>query len=516
MNKIFFVLALLFSTSAIAEPVIIHGNARSYAGNTLLVFYEDDYLSHQRRLLTQCEILATGEFEAQLDLTTTRELILVVSGVEAILYAEPGSTYELNIPAFLAIPGAKVFNKISVDAEFINPAEGELNVLIRSFNDAYTTFVNDHYQEFATENFKGSETYKISRGEDLGTSGMVVIPDNKKPDNSSDNKNPKEPEPFADLVSEFSSTVYTYYEENLSNKFFHDYIRYHLAQLELAAGYSKETLYEEYFFSQPFLHEHPVYMQFFSMLFDGTFRNALDGAKHDAILQAVNGWREFPGLNRAMSDEPLLTVEHVRHMVILLGLKDAYHRNLLQKNAIEELLLKTFSTLNDAKVAQTYRNLHMALVKNKQGWHLENFNVIDQHRNSFSSDSLAGKYVYYFFYADWCTSCLKEMQVMEKLYSPYKNYVELVSISMDETQKEFFKGLPAHLDQPWTFLYGPSDPLLREKFNLKSLPYAYMVDPQGNVISDYTRKPTEGIGNQFEEIKLKLSKPKEGQKTWKD
>jgi hypothetical protein len=70
------------------------------------------------------------------------------------------------------------------------------------------------------------------------------------------------------------------YEVGFTNVYFSNYYRYTIAELELMAGVSSKTLYQEYLMSQPVLVRHPAYMKFFTAYYD----RCLEGRKRVVIL----------------------------------------------------------------------------------------------------------------------------------------------------------------------------------------------------------------------------------------
>lgn len=84
---------------------------------------------------------------------------------------------------------------------------------------------------------------------------------------------------------------------------------------------------------------------------------------------------------------------------------------------------------------------------------------------------------------------------------------------MDQDYSKFKAYLANHRNQKFTFLSGKGDALLGQKLNIRSVPYAVMLDPNHKVMSDYTKRPSEGITTVWDKLQ---EQSKKGGKTWKE
>jgi cellobiose-specific phosphotransferase system component IIB len=105
------------------------------------------------------------------------------------------------------------------------------------------------------------------------------------------------------------------------------------------------------------------------------------------------------------------------------------------------------------------------------------------------------------------------MIMMKKWQESYGKDVRFVAVSMDDDINKMRKYAQDNRDQDFVFIFGGSDPLLREKFNLRNVPFAVLVDPQGKYMYDYTRKPSEGLNLDLDKI-VKLLHAPANSKTW--
>jgi hypothetical protein len=107
------------------------------------------------------------------------------------------------------------------------------------------------------------------------------------------------------------------------------------------------------------------------------------------------------------------------------------------------------------------------------------------------------------------------MLLLNKLQEKYKGDIRFIAINMDQDIAALKNYIQENRDQDFTFLFAGNNPEIREIFNLKSLPFALMVDAEGNVMYDYTRLPSEGLNLDLDKLQA-MMRSKPGGNTWKD
>ncbi len=95
---------------------------------------------------------------------------------------------------------------------------------------------------------------------------------------------------------------------------------------------------------------------------------------------------------------------------------------------------------------------------------------------------LRGKVVIVNFWAEWCQNCLHEMQVLQSLYSAYKDQgLEIIGVSIDK-KREMQKVLQraARVSYPNALLENAS----QNNFpDITALPTTYIIDQQGREVA---------------------------------
>ena len=497
--------------AADAQLARIRGSAPSYSNQKLVIFQTDDYISGYRSVLSASEIREDGTFSAEVTLTTPRELILAVGGVEGILHAVPGNSYSIIFPK--PHPNQpRTFDRTPADIGFQLAGPGEVNLLIRAFNSDYTRFLADHFYHFALEQFTGSETYRarLENQEDLtdliagksasaDTSAIVIISEQR----------------FGELVAAFASRVHEKYGLWYTNKYFHDYVRYALAELELLSGASRRDLYTEYFMSQPAQPSHPSYMKFFNLFYSSQVIADPPAALRQDIARAINTERSGTRIAHLLKSDSLYQSPVLRSLAVMKGLRDAVGSGLYTRASIEASLDEMASRDTEPVIRAIAGRTVAQMRRGRAGTLLDDFVLLDDENDPWTWSEHTGRYTYILFFADWCSACKKDLMILEKQWEVYKQQIDFIAICMDDDYAAFRSYLESHRSQRFTFLFGGNDPLLRQKFGLRAIPHAVLTDPDGRLVADYTRRPGEGIQMEFDKI-MKRASQNPGSGTWKD
>lgn len=508
----------LYSASALGQNVFITGTASNYMGQSVSLLQTEDYVSNKRSVLFTCPIAKDGSFQFSTTVLETRQLILAIGQIEGILYAESDKKYTIEFPAFQE-GDYKRFDRNEVALNFIQLPENDLNILVRAFNTDYAKFIEDHYFEFAADMYAGSETYQVKQIKSGSTSDM--IPPSKTADAPTKEQETIVDAPVIDvqiaeinkLVNAFETEVDTKYSPYYTNTFFKHFVRYSLAELFLISGYDKKKVYENYFMSQKVLHQNPAYMKFFHVFYDQLLINK-PKAIQDEIYRTVNAASSSTALTDLFRSDSLLLSEPLREMAVVKGLKDIYYNDQFVRGGVLRTLLSMSENAQTEAAQKSAKWVHNKFTRCKAGWSIEDFTLLDGDNEKWTFSEHLGKHMYIVFFAQWSASCVKELQVLQKWQEQYNKDIEFVAISMDSNYDQFTSFLNKNRSQKCTFLFGGGDPLLREKFELTSVPSAMLLDPDGKVMSDYTRLPSGGVQLDFAKIAAKKGKQSAG--TWKE
>jgi len=513
MNRFLINFILLFSCSPLfaQQLTVVQGKCRIGDQVMVLAYTFDDYISMQQRILGMA-VAENGKYKLEFELLGTRQIFIQVSNTEGEMIAQEGKTYNVDIPAVLSNQQIS-FDKTKVELQFQEFPENDINIGIRNFNSDYRAFIDDHYYDFAVGEFKGSETFKSSMGEKNVATDIFRSGDQAK--GFSDMKMPLGE--FNSWVELFDLYVDSNYVQYMDDPYFFEYKNFKIAELEMISGVKPSFIYKENFFGRKVSYEQPGYFSLLRLLYGNLFAKVKDSDTKDWIRVAINVEKSPQTLEFAFKSDSLFFNEEIRTIVMIHALKENYYNQEFIKSSIETLLNKVATTDKRPEISKIAANTIRSLRSGRQGWEIPDFRLVDHKKDIWSSSELGDKYTYYIFYASWCSSCMKELLIIEKIALEYKDFVNVVAINMDDSFTEFEKYVKEHPNHKFTMLYGPSDPMIKTNFNLRALPTVVMVDHDQNIVFDHTRKPSEGVQNEFESLKIRATqKNKTGPKTWKD
>jgi len=499
---------MLYALPLLAGSIQLNGLAKSYAGKKLVIFFIEDYLSSTKSVAGIVEIPLSGQFRTTIISEVARELILSIGSMEATLHVIPGNEYIFEIPP----PSTDAFRRFDhtpVELNFPGAGDNEVNLLVRAYNQDHARFINDHFYQFAVGQYKGSEAYQAQmaakeRAPDMVASGSVqdtaaiVIKE----------------ELFSNLVEAFVARVHEKYGRYYNTRYLRDYIRYSLAELELMAGYKRQSLYREYLANQPVQLGHPSYMKFIQLFYSGTVTDPHQTIRKE-LMTAIHTEKSGQRIVELYATDSLYADPTLRTLAVIKGLRDARYSTEYPRAHLEECLSDLAKHAESEELRLTAGNTLSHIRRSKAGSALEDFVLLDEKNDVWRWSENTGEFTYILFFADWCSSCKKEMLVMERLRRQYPKFIRFVAINMDEDYEAFRNYISTNKDQRPVFLFGGNDPLLRQKFSLRAIPHAVLVDQEGRIKSDYTLLPGEGIQQEFEKISRALTKSSGGG-TWKD
>lgn len=509
MRKLFlFFVNFFFITSAFAQQVRITGLAKDYAGREAVLFRPLDPVSGTREVIEIKNISDEGKFDFTLLVNETQSIILSISRCEGVLYIEPNKSYDIIFPPVSAVP-FKRFDRSEIALDLSNLPENDLNLLIRRFNADFTSFIQRHYYDFVSDEFKGFDIYRSTLGGKEKKSDIYKMP------NENDTT-------IAEVLTDFTKEVgiffvqmqkrYSPYYENL---FFKNYVNYSLAEIKLLSGMSRKLFCREYFENQPILYNNPAYLKCFELTYRNLFY-ADSNEKISTLSKMINGESDLQKLSAHFQNDSTLMDENVRTLALLFNLKSSYYEKKYSKSAVVKTLISAENSAVPEIQKRSARNLQLQLKRYDIGAMYEDFTVGNAADEKWVLSEHLTIPTYLFFFASWNTSSLKELQLLEKLYPTYKNDIQIIAVNMDDDFTAFKKYLREHRSQQFTFLYGVGDPLITEKYNIRAIPHAVLLDHEGKRQFQHTRLPSEGAEDDFKRIKLNNKKSPSGRKTWKD
>ncbi|MBQ0049449.1 MAG: TlpA family protein disulfide reductase [Bacteroidales bacterium] len=120
--------------------------------------------------------------------------------------------------------------------------------------------------------------------------------------------------------------------------------------------------------------------------------------------------------------------------------------------------------------------------------------LTDPEGKTITLASLRGSYLYIDIWASWCKPCCMEIPYLEKLVASMADQekVRFLSISIDH-QPEAWHAKLAEEKPSWPqyLVNSTTTDLISETLNFKSIPRFVIIDPEGNVVNDDAKRPSD-------------------------
>ncbi|MCQ2973365.1 MAG: redoxin domain-containing protein [Bacteroidales bacterium] len=451
-------LLLLFCNYIYAQNITIEGNAKSYAGDTLNIYVNDNYLTKDNKIISSAIVNQEGDFNFYININETQLAYIDLSVFVGYIFLEPKQNLTIVLPTKqqLRIEDQlnPYFKPIKFYVKCLNCLDDDLNILIPKFNELYNqaldTILFTSYKDFSK-----SSTDKIKKS-----------------------------------ISDKFPT---------KNKYFIDYKDYTFAMLDYTAYHrSKDDIVEKMFTNRDVLLNNPAYMD----LFEEMFSNVLSGGQ-TSVISVKNIYsgiydKSYNTLKHIlMSDKKLSGNDLLTDYVILKGLYDSYYCDEYPK---EYLIAVTDSLMLNSKHKQVKaiaQSLSQKFTKLMVGYPAPQFSLKDKNGNDFILQQQS-KFVYITFFNPNSYTAQSEFELLKQIRTEFPPEVlTMVTIFVSSQQSEMQQFLNKNPDCNWSIVWYQGDNQLLRDYNVKAYPSYYMVNPEGNLIMNPAPSPTENFQPKF-------------------
>lgn len=444
MRLLIVILVFIAFSSTEAQAIVIQGQVEGFNGKTLKVLAIRNYLTNQKETLAQT-IIEENKFKVEIELSRTQQLFVKVEDKVSSFFAESGEVYNLALSYDPNKNQGKAYNKI-LDLKMAFPKPQELNQKIKSFNRAYQAFFSEHYEKFVVNAAQDAINQFITK---MSKEAKYQTP-----------------------------------------KFMADYATYALANLEDINRVSDKTLFEKYLKGRAVLHHHKEYMNFFTQFYQEDFGQFCITKRGAELLKAIMFEQDLKKSLELVQAEKGFEQKELAELYLINGLFEVYHKKVVDPKSnlamLAQLKEKASSTANRNTATAVIEHLE-AFGKNKNA---PSFSLYNSQDKLVKLNDFEGKYIYLGFWANWSIPSLKDLKIIQKLEEKYGDKVQFVSINLDE-DKSFYKKTKIENRYPWPFLHYGNDYELREKYEVKSVPSYYLIDPDGKMLKPFAPGPAE-------------------------
>ena len=451
LKTISIVSIFLLATALSAQQVTIKGNAKSYAGDTLVWSCYQDQVTFTEQELAKCKVLEDGSFEFRITINETILSFIHLNVFKGILFIEPGKTYEIVLPRKVNKLPEDELNPFFEETEFyvrtLNTDETDLNPQIKYFDKAFDKYLSNYFQQF-----KG----KLSK----------TIADS--------------------IVGAIEAEL-----PNTNNQFFNDYKKYNYASLRLMAyERNKEKLIEKYFYNQPVLYQNPAYMDMFNQLFTNYLSHFSKTKEGKPVPYFLIRLKSLEKIKSAMDSVEVLSNDTLQEIIISKSLFDNFYKDDFPKESIifmmDSLKISAGNTQNRIIAKNIYDRITNLLI----GYIAPDFQLPDAKGKLKSLSQFKNKFIYLNFVNPKSYTCLQELEVLKTMHARKYELFEIVSICVCENMQEM-KDLIEKNAYKWTFLYYAKNNKLLNKYNVRVYPTHYLINPESKLTMSPAFPPTE-------------------------
>ncbi len=467
MNRIYTIVLpaflLLIPVRLHSRPVIIEGNAPSYAGSEIPFFRYVNLITYQEEELGRCVADDSGSFSMTVDIDKVTLLFSHLGVYDCHFYAEPGKHYDLKLPAkrdksaedrlnpyFEPVPiHLHVRVRSLKTGDTLSQAGEELNFLIRSFNDSFYPYYFKHVVEV---NSRGD-----IRAMDEALSGL--------------------------------KDTFGKYE----HPFFRDYILYKEGLLRhLSRQQKTQAVYNNYFRDRPVLYNNPAYMELFNQIFDKYFSFIGDTQTGVRIRKAVNNRREPELLISALLKDDLFNDRAMAEFIVLKGLYDAFYDAGFSRSGIIGILKGIAGSSGHPEHRSIARSIEKDITSLLAGYEAPGFELLDPDSSLWRLADFKNQYIYLNFCNTKSYSCHKDLELLAGLHEKYREKLCIMTVFLDKDFKDMSRFLE-NKNYDWVFLHYGHDPGIIERYDIRGVPTYYLIGPEQQLLLSPSPSPLENF-----------------------
>jgi len=373
-------LLLLIPFDGFSEIVRVKGYAQELAGMVINLSVNSDPIKVKYVKLDSDTIDTDGYFELESDIQQICKATIRVNRFSSVIYLTPGKEYEIEIPKSKLFILIWSWNSGELVYNFENLDSADVNAEILTFNESYYSFFDTYAHLVGTRALRN------------------------------------EVEKFENEYRVFNNT------------FASEYAKYSIAEMKMVAGFSKDSLYAQYFKTSKLNFSNPAMERFFFLFYDEKFSrfNPLAEEKLKNLKEPLS----FNKLNSLLKEHAYLENRDVRHWYALnlLELYAFFGDAELDKKIVE--ILKEFETTAlDPMLEKSITKTRLSILKPKKENFFDIYPKVEELITSTTKPSLLlvslGK----------SKERDKEAQVIDELLIKYGDLFQVVELTIGGNQR---------------------------------------------------------------------------------
>lgn len=433
--------------------VTIEAKIPEYAGQVVRILKCEDYFTNNEELIQVVNTNQDGVFKVQIPLKEIQKIIIKTNQSSAFLYAEPDSTYLLELGMADTNTIQTIGLETPVSMHFLNKQEQSLNQRIIYFENLLSTFYANNNIYFAQA--------RILQKELLQFRNNVI------------DKEFKDASPFLKT-----------------------YVDYSLAPIEEASFLNHTYQFKKYF-SGAINYKHPMFMSYFAAFYKQYLKQLSLKPKGVDLFNDINEIHSYDNaMNTILKADTLLKNDTLRELILLTGLREWYYLKDNNRNNIS--LLMNYIALKGLSKENRVIAKNLLLDMNSLDAGTAAPELVLNHPKYQNIADLKGNYVYINFWATWNVASLQELKYIQKLEQKYGHRVIFISVATGENivaEKQYFSSNKMN----WILLHD-SDKSIRIAYNIKNIPFYVLIDTEGDIIKGNAPAPSNNMDNFLKQL----------------
>ncbi len=447
---IFLTLSIIFSYHvACSQNVIVKGNEPGYKGDEITFFAYTDLVSQQETELCSTKVTEDGDFKCSFSIDETRKIYTELGVYKAYLFVEPGKTYNIALPPKQEKTKSQKLNPYFTNYPhhigIKNERAGKLNKHIYHFFKEYNQFCNKN----------------------------AVNLDNSR--NKADS--------ILNSLDQFNE---------FSDPFYHTLKKYKTEGLKLKIYGNLVPLKRRLFNDTSIYYHNPSYRELFNTTFQDYFKDFASRQGFD-VHHIIETNQDISQIDSIVKKDTLLKNNpKLRELVILKGLHDLFYADKLPKKAIIASIDSFANWTNNNYHKKIAGNIKDKITKLLVGYEAPEFCLYDRDSNKVCLNNFKGEYVYLGFCNKLNYTCQKNYKILKNLHEKHKQHFRIVTISTTDSFEKM-KEFTNQKEYNWTFLHWGNRQNVLKKYNIKTMPTYFFINPEGKLRLSPAPKPNEDI-----------------------
>ena len=445
---------LIYNTDA--EICKIHGNAGTYAGETLRLYTYSDYITLTKKMIAESSVNDEGYFSFSVETDESFEAFLDLDVFIGYIVVEPGKNFNIVLP----------------------------KKTVR------------HHQDIMNPYFKPYEFYvRILNDDKTATAAMKIFDALYEKAQKKIFKNPKHINPglTEKKIQEIDDSTHF-----CNNQFFKDYKKYKFLDLRYQAIYkNKRAIIRKDFNPNPVLFNNPAY----NKLLKDDLGSVLFEAYSDTLYKLLgmnSGWNM---INRTFANYDLCNNAEFREYYLFINLYREFYKNTIYKNSIIDALYSAKKYVENQNTLNAINNFLDNSSNLIAGNASLDFRLPDNDTYIRSLSDYRGKFVYLGFFSTESYACKKDILLLKAQAEKKDKLLQIILVFKEKNTDKIKKFLKDIDTKNMIILHSDDGGKIIEEYNVYVFPTYFLINPEGRLSLISAPGPSEDFESTYFKIK---------------